>query len=54
MQVGQEKFGMVTLNQTLYSLVQKRIISAEEALMRSLEVDELRMMLEGRGTARRT
>jgi twitching motility protein PilT len=48
MQVGQEKFGMVTLNQSLYSLVQRRFISVEEALMRSAEVDELKMMLEGR------
>jgi twitching motility protein PilT len=48
MQVGQEKFGMQTLNQSLYSLLQRRLISVEEAMGRAIEVDELRMMLEGR------
>src|SRR5579863_3736391 len=48
MQVGQEKFGMQTLNQSLYALVQRRLISQEEAMGRSLEPEELRMMLEGR------
>ncbi|HEY4016660.1 MAG TPA: type IV pilus twitching motility protein PilT [Polyangiaceae bacterium] len=48
MQVGQEKFGMQTLNQSLYSLFQRRLISQEEALGRSTETDELRMMMEGR------
>ena len=50
MQVGQDKYGMVTLNQSLFSLYQRRFISQEEALNRSLEPDELRMMLEGRTT----
>jgi len=48
MQVGQEKFGMTTLNQSLFSLFQRRLISQEEALGRSTETDELRMMMEGR------
>jgi twitching motility protein PilT len=48
MQVGQEKFGMQTLNQSLFSLYQRRLISQEEAMNRSLEVDELKMMMEGR------
>ncbi len=48
MQVGQEKFGMQTLNQSLYLLFQRRMISAEEAMGRSMEPDELRMMMEGR------
>jgi twitching motility protein PilT len=48
MQVGQEKFGMQTLNQSLYSLYQRRLISQEEAMGRSIEPDELRMMMEGR------
>ena len=48
MQVGQEKFGMQTLNQSLYTLFQRRLISSEEAMGRSLEPDELRMMMEGR------
>jgi twitching motility protein PilT len=48
MQVGQEKFAMQTLNQCLYALVQRRLISVEEAMGRSIEPEELRMMLEGR------
>jgi twitching motility protein PilT len=48
MQVGQEKFGMQTLNQCLYALYQKKLISQEEALNRATEVDELKMMMEGR------
>ncbi len=50
MQVGQEKHGMQTLNQSLYQLWARRIISLEEAQGRSLEPDELRMMME-KGTA---
>jgi twitching motility protein PilT len=50
MQVGQEKHGMQTLNQALYNLWARRIISLEEAQGRSLEPDELRMMME-KGTA---
>jgi twitching motility protein PilT len=50
MQVGQEKHGMQTLNQALYSLWARRIISLDEAMGRSLEPDELRMMME-KGTA---
>ena len=48
MQVGQDKFGMQTLNQSLYSLYTRRLISLEEALMRSVEPDELKMMVDGR------
>ncbi len=48
MQVGQEKFGMQTLNQSLYSLYARRMISLEEAMGRAIEVDELKMMIEGR------
>jgi twitching motility protein PilT len=51
MQVGQDKYSMQTLNQSLYALFQKRLISQDEAMSRSLEVDELRMMMEGRTTA---
>lgn len=49
MQVGQDKHGMQTLNQSLFSLYSRRIISLEEATGRSTEPDEFRMMLEGRG-----
>jgi twitching motility protein PilT len=48
MQVGQEKYAMQTLNQSLYTLFQRRLVSQEEAMNRSIEPDELRMMFEGR------
>lgn len=48
MQVGQGKHGMQTLNQSLYSLYARRLISLEEAIGRSTEPDELRGMLEGK------
>jgi twitching motility protein PilT len=54
MQVGQEKYQMQTLNQSLFSLFQRRLISHEEAMGRSVEPEELRMMMDGRtsmGTA---
>jgi twitching motility protein PilT len=49
MQVGQEKFGMQTLNQSLFGLYQKRLISMDEAFAHSTEHDELRNMIEGKG-----
>ena len=45
MQVGQDKFGMQTMNQSLYSLFSKRLISLEEALGRSSDPDELKQMI---------
>jgi twitching motility protein PilT len=47
MQVGQERFGMQTLNQCLFSLFSKRIISLEDAMGRSSEPDEFKQMLAG-------
>jgi len=49
MQVGQNKFGMMTLNQSLLSLVQKRQISVDEAIGRTSELDEFRTMLVNAG-----
>jgi twitching motility protein PilT len=49
MQIGQEKFGMQTLNQSLMNLYARRLITLEECLNRSLEPDELKTMLEQRG-----
>jgi twitching motility protein PilT len=48
MQVGQEKHLMQTLNQSLYSLYTRRLITLEEAMGRSYEADELKNMIEGR------
>lgn len=50
MQVGQEKFGMQTMNQCLVSLVTRRIISLEDALGRSSDLDEFRQMMSTGGT----
>lgn len=45
MQVGQEKYGMQTMNQSLFTLFQKRQISLEEALGRSQDPEELKQMI---------
>lgn len=45
MQVGQEKFGMITMNQSLFTLVQRRSIRVDDALLRSPEPDELKQIL---------
>jgi len=45
MQVGQGKHGMQTLNQALFGLLQRRLISLEEAMGRSQDQDELRGMI---------
>jgi len=45
MQVGQARFGMQTMNQALFSLYERHLITLEEALERSLNADELRQML---------
>lgn len=45
MQMGQEKYGMQTLNQSLFMLYHKKLISLESALVRSSEPDELKQMI---------
>lgn len=45
MQIGQSRFGMQTLNQALADLVQRRLVSFDDALLRSAEQDELRQLL---------
>jgi twitching motility protein PilT len=51
MQVGQEKFGMQTMNQSLASLYQRRMITLEDALGRSPDNDELRNLIGPSGAA---
>ena len=51
MQMGQAKHGMQTLNQSLYSLFARRLITLEEAVGRSSEPEELMGMIEGRAVA---
>jgi twitching motility protein PilT len=53
MQVGQATHGMQTLNQSLFSLYARRLITLEEAMGRSNDMDELRMMIEQRAGAAR-
>ena len=52
MLVGQEKFGMQTMNQSLASLYQRRLISLDTATARSSDPDELRSIIsKGAGAA---
>jgi twitching motility protein PilT len=45
MQIGQNKFGMQTMNQCLASLVQKRLVSMDDAMGRSPDVEELKQLI---------
>jgi len=46
MQMGQTKFGMQTFNQSLFGLYKQRIVTLEEALARSHDIDELMDMVQ--------
>ncbi len=45
MQVGQAKYGMQTMNQALLQLVERHIISVDDAMERSHNLDEFKQML---------
>ena len=45
MQVGQSKFGMQTMNQSLAALVQRRLLTLDDAMGRSADVEELRNLI---------
>jgi twitching motility protein PilT len=47
MQIGQGKHGMMTFNQSLFAMLQRRLITMEEALGRSQDPDELKQMIAG-------
>jgi len=49
MQSGQDKFGMQTFNQSLFSLYQQRLITLEVAMARSSNADELQDMINRGG-----
>ena len=49
MQIGQSKFGMQTMNQSLLDLYMKKLISLEHCLGHSSEVDELKSMILNAG-----
>jgi twitching motility protein PilT len=51
MQIGQSKFGMQTMNQALTDLYLRKVISLDDAIGHSSEVDELKtMILNGGGS----
>ncbi len=52
MQVGQSKFGMQTLNQSLAAAFTKRLITIEEAMGRSSDAEELKNILASGGGVR--
>ena len=45
MQMGQEKYGMQTMNQSLFSLWHKQVISLDDAMARSPDTEELKEMI---------
>jgi twitching motility protein PilT len=45
MQIGQTKYGMQTMNQSLADLWSRKLITSEEAIGRSPEADELKTMM---------
>jgi len=49
MQIGQEKFGMQTLNQSLADLYTRRLITLEDATARSSDPDELANLIANPG-----
>ncbi|MGB9734915.1 MAG: type IV pilus twitching motility protein PilT [bacterium] len=46
MQVGQAKYGMQTMNQALFSLYQRKLISLDDAMIYSTDLEELKQMLQ--------
>ena len=51
MQIGQDKFGMQTMNQALAALYLKRMITMDDAIGRSSDADELRNIINQGGSA---
>jgi twitching motility protein PilT len=51
MQMGQEKYGMQTMNQCLFSLVHSKKITVDDAMSRSSDIEELREMLSNPNAA---
>src|SRR5262245_49268681 len=49
MQIGQTKHGMVTMNQSLCDLFLRRLITLEDAMNRSSDVDELKTIIGSAG-----
>jgi twitching motility protein PilT len=53
MQMGQDKYGMQTMNQSLFDLYHRKLITLENAMSRSSEKDELRQMIANPASASR-
>ncbi|MBW2690534.1 MAG: PilT/PilU family type 4a pilus ATPase, partial [Deltaproteobacteria bacterium] len=51
MQMGQEKYGMQTMNQSLFSLYHKKMISMDEAIARTSDIEELKEMMSNPNAA---
>ncbi|MCD6188524.1 MAG: type IV pilus twitching motility protein PilT [Desulfuromusa sp.] len=51
MQIGQDKFAMQTLNQSLFLLAHSREITQDDALARSHDIDELKQMFANPASA---
>ncbi len=51
MQVGQTKFGMQTMNQAILSLLERHLISLEDAMAYSHNLDEFKQMLSTSNTS---
>jgi twitching motility protein PilT len=49
MQIGQSKFGMLTMNQSLLDLYMRKVISLDVCMSASSEVDELKTMILSAG-----
>ncbi len=54
MQVGQTKYGMQTMNQSLFSLYMRRLVTLDAAMQRSPDLEEFRNMLAEGGDVRGT
>ncbi len=51
MQIGQSKHGMCTMNQSLCDLFLRRLITLDDALARSSDVDELKTLIASAGSS---
>ena len=51
LQVGQQKYGMQTMNQSLLNLFLKRVISHEDAFARCHDIEEFKQMMSKQGAA---
>jgi twitching motility protein PilT len=49
MQIGQSKFGMQTMNQSLLNLYMQKVITLDDALGHTSELDELKTMIMSAG-----